>query len=331
MGFHIDVIATTISGSMQDWGKIKHIVPLFRQHGEDNVNLFAVNSHLEARIKACELIQSGRRIIISAGGSGTFNSILEGCYDADVDLSDLKLGFLRKGSADLIGKTLGMPDEIEAAIEVFVNAIRNNRVVPCDVLLVSSEGGDSSPRHFVGYGGAEIFGEIPGYTENRFIKYYKGILSQLFGDLGPFFVGANLAILGRLFRNMLRKKRQWEIIVDDTAVSQGSFQAIIIVNGDLGPNLPFAKSVPLGSGDFHLFAIRDMGTINLYRQLKHAFDASIMEDPARWGFESFRVKKSLKIRPDDEDFFPVNADGSAMECRKSARIEIVDRINLLSS
>ncbi len=29
----IDVIATTISGSIQDWGKVKHIVPLFDSHG----------------------------------------------------------------------------------------------------------------------------------------------------------------------------------------------------------------------------------------------------------------------------------------------------------
>jgi len=330
MSRHIDVIATTISGSMRDWGKTKHIVPLFAEHGEDDVRLFTVDSHREARRKACELIRSGSRILISAGGSGTFNSVLEGCYDAQSDLGQVKLGFLRKGSADLIGKVLGMPDEIEAAVEVFVNSIRNNRVIPCDVILATSEAGDSPHRRFVGYGGAELFGEIPHYTENRFIKYYKGILSQLFGDLGPFFVGTNLAIWARFFKSTGRHQRQWRITVDDFVVAHGCFQAMIIVNGDLGPNLPFARSVPLGSGDFYLFTIRDMGTVNLYRQLKHAWDASMLDDPTRWGFESFRVKNRLIIRPDDDGSFPVNVDGSTFECRGSASFEIIDQIHLLT-
>ncbi len=326
----IDVIATTISGSISDWGKVKYIVPLFHEHGEPDVTLYTADSHREARETACRLVQSGSRTIISAGGSGTFNSVLEGCYDAGIELSGIQLGFLRKGSADLIGKVLGMPDTIEEAVEVFVQSIRNDRVVPCDVIQVSSGGGEPIPRRFVGYGGAEIFGEIPRYTENRYIKYYKGILGQLFGDLGPFFVGTNLAILARLFRTGGRARRRWTISVDGCDVSGGFFQAMIVVNGDLGPNLPFARSVPLGSGDFHLFTLRDRGIGKLYLQMKHAFDATIMDDPVRWGFESFRIRENLILQPDDNGVFPVNVDGSTMRCRQSAQFGIVDRINLLS-
>jgi len=330
MNCHIDVIATTISGSVSDWGKVKRIVPLFAGLGMTDVSLFEADSHAAAREKARELLLSGSRTIISAGGSGTFANILEGCYDSGCDLSGLRLGFLRKGSADLIGKTLGMPDEIEAAIDVFVHAIRDNRVVPCDVLLASSDSGDVRPRHFIGYGGAEIFGEIPYFTENRFIKYYKGLLGQLFGDIGPFFVGTNLAVLSRIPRRLRGRKTRWEISVDDALVSEGYFQAMIIVNGDLGPDLPFARSEPLGSGCFHLFAFRDMGFFNLYRQLKHAFDATIMDDPERWGFESFRIMKNLELRPATDDIFPVNVDGSTMNCEGSVRFEISDTIQLLS-
>ncbi len=330
MNQHIDVIATTISGSIRDWGKIKRIIPLFHALGEKDVSLYTADSHLEARERARQAVKSGSRILISAGGSGTFRSILEGCYDAKVGLKDLRLGFLRKGSADLIGKTLGMPDEIEEAVKTFVNSIRHNRAVPCDVLLASSADVESARCKFVGYGGAELFGEIPYYTENRFTKYYKGILSQLVGDLGPFFVGANLAILRRLPRQIKGKRRQWEILVDGAAATQGCFHAIIIVNGDLGPNLPFARSVPLGSGDFYVFAIRNMGFFKLYRQFRRAWNASIMDDPERWGFESFCVKKKLEIRPDDDEFFPMNVDGSTLKCRKSATIEIIDQIHLLS-
>ncbi|MBI5867926.1 MAG: hypothetical protein HZB43_06495 [candidate division Zixibacteria bacterium] len=330
MSRRIDVIATTISGSVRDWGKTREIAPLFQKHGEYGVAVHAVDTHRDARSKACELVRSGCRILISAGGSGTFNSVVEGCYDSGIEPAAVTLGFLRKGSADLIGKVLGMPDEIEEAVKVFVDSIRADKVVPCDVLLGSSEEGDVPARHFVGYGGAEVFGEIPHYTENRFIKYYKGYLGQLFGDLGPFFIGTNLAILGRFFTRRGRGRYGWEISVDDQVVAQGRYQAMILVNGDLGPDLPFAKDVPLGSGNFYLFTIADKGSIHLYRQLKHAWDSTILEDPKRWGFESYRIMHHLVLRPKTSDPFPVNMDGSALMCRKSARIEIFGRIRLLS-
>lgn len=330
MSHRIEIITTTISGSISDWKKVERIIPLFQQHGENDVHLTVLDSHRAARDKACELARAGHRILISAGGSGTFNSVVEGCHDAGVDLDPLRLGFLRKGSADLIGKVLGMPDTIEEAVGVFVKSIREDRITPCDVLLAQSGQSPSTPRRFVGYGGAEIFGKIPYFTETRFIKYYKGILSQLFGDLGPFFVGMSLANLKRLILPGSQLRREWDIVVDDQSVAQGRFQALIIVNGDLGPNLPFAKDAPLGSGDFHLFAIRDLGTMRLPGQLRAAWNASIMQEPTRWGFESFRVTKSLLLQPKGSTPFPLNVDGSTLECCESARVEITGRLNFLS-
>lgn len=329
-GPEIDVIATSISGSIEDWGKVRRIVPLFESHGFSSVTLFEVGSHQAARMRACECVRNGRRIIISAGGSGTFNRVLEGCYDAGVDLEEVTLGFLRKGSADLIGKVLGMPDDIEEAIKVFADSINAGRTVGCDVILVESEEGDEAPRHFVGYAGAEIFGEIPHVTENRFIKYYKGVLSQLFGDLGPFFVGAGLASVKKVFGRLFRGKLGWQVLVDGAEAAEGRYQAFIIVNGDLGKDLPLAKGVPLGSGDFYLFALRDLGVFKMVGQFKRTWNASILEEPDRWGFEQFRVEESLVLRPDKPKPFSVNVDGSAMPCVKSASFRICDRIKLIS-
>jgi len=287
----IEVIATTISGSIKDWGKVQKIIPLFREHGREDVSLHAVDSHAEAKELTHDLIVKGAKTIISAGGSGTFNSVLEGCISSKVGLKNITLGFLRKGSADLIGKTLGMPDDIESAIKVFVDSLAGKKTVKCDVIQAVSGEENARPRHFVGYGGAGIFGRIPHYTENRFMKYYKGILGQLFGDRGPFFVGAVLAILDKTSKRIGRKKTSWNLMVDDKQASQGSYQTMVIVNGDLGPDLPFAKSVPLGSGDFHLFAIRDLGLLRLPKQFKHAWDSSITDQPELLGFESTVLKR----------------------------------------
>jgi len=326
---HIDVIATTISGSIQDWGKVKRIVPLFHEHGMTDISLHEVDTHRQARDEACTAIRQGGRTIISAGGSGTFNSVLEGCCDSGVPLSEIRLGFLRKGSADLIGKVLGMPDDIESAIRVFVTAIREDRTVPCDVILASSKGEGDVPRHFVGYGGTEIFGRIPHFTENRFIKYYKGVLSQVFGDLGPFTTGMTLALLERLLKAPWTHKRVWSITVDGAQLAQGTYQALIVVNGYLGPELPFS-SAPLGSGSFYLFALRDLGVRKLPAQARHTRDASILQEPERWGMESYAATHSMLLEPDTQSAFPANVDGSTMRCAGGLELRIIDAIRLLS-
>ncbi|MFH1568345.1 MAG: diacylglycerol kinase family protein, partial [Gemmatimonadota bacterium] len=285
----VQVIATTISGSIRDWGKVERIVPLFRQHGREDVALHVVDSHREARDRTRQLVATGSRQIIAAGGSGTFNAVLEGCIDSGVGLGEVTLGFLRKGSADLIGKALGMPDEIEAAIRVFAASLAAGRTVGCDVIRAESGEADAVPRHFVGYGGAAIFGRIPHFTENRLIKYYKGVLSQLFGDLGPFFIGASLASLEKIGCGVFRRPREWAIAVDGEERARGRYQALIIVNGDLGPDLPFARCVPLGSGDFYLFGLRDLGLRQLPGQFRRCFDGTILDDPDRWGLERYQV------------------------------------------
>jgi diacylglycerol kinase family enzyme len=327
----IHVIATTISGSVRDWGKVERIVPLFRELGRADVTLHIARSHAEARERTRALVADGARDLIGAGGSGTFNALLEGCIDAGAGLAGIRLGFLRKGSADLIGKVLGMPDEIGAAVRVFVDALAAGSTVPCDVLRAESAAGEVPPRHFVGYGGAGIFGRIPHFTENRATRYYKGFLGQFFGDLGPFFVGASLATVDQTIRRLARARRPvWSVVVDGDVHATGRYQALVIVNGDLGPDLPFARGVPLGSGDFHLFGLRDVGLRRLPAQFRRSFDASIQQDPERWGFEHHRVAGTLELVPAGVDDFPVNVDGSTLRCRGAARFRIVDRIRLMA-
>lgn len=325
----VDVIATSISGSIRDWRKVERIVPLFAARGMTDVRLRVTDSHREARAVTAAVLREGARLPISAGGSGTFNAVLEGCLDSGVPLRELRLGFLRKGSADLIGKVLGMPDEIDAAVDVFVTSIREGRTAPCDVLRAESAAGEAPPRHFVGYGGAEIFGRIPHYTENRFIKWYKGVLGQIFGDLGPFTTGMTLASLEKIAKRPFRRPRAWRLVVDGRPAAEGRYHAFILVNGYLGPELPWSRD-PLGSGRFHLFALRDRGLARLPAQAWHARRADIQADPERWGLESYAVTERLELAPGDEEPFPLNVDGSTLVCRGAARVSRVDSIRLIS-
>jgi diacylglycerol kinase family enzyme len=326
----IDVIATTISGSIADWKKIERIVPLFAEHGYSDVRLHTVDSHAAARAAACAALKEGGRIPISAGGSGTFRAVLEGCIDSGVELAAVRLGFLRKGSADLIGKVLDMPDEIERAIQVFADSITSDCYLPADILRASSPSNGEVPRHFIGYGGAELFGRIPYYTENRYTKYYKGILSQFFGDLGPFMTGTALALMERLLKTPFRRKTRWRIMADGQQVAEDAFQAIILVNGYLGPELPYSDQ-PLGSGEFYCFGLRNLGAAKLVAQIKHARDGSITDDPARWGLVSIVAKDRLELIPTHGKPFPVNVDGGTFIAEESMLFERTGQIPLIAN
>ena len=326
----IDVIATTISGSIADWKKVERIVPLFAEHGYMDVRLHSVDSHAAARAAACTALKEGGRIPISAGGSGTFRAVLEGCIDSGIELAAIRLGFLRKGSADLIGKVLDMPDEIERAIQVFADSITADCSLPADILRASSPCSGEVPRHFIGYGGAELFGRIPYYTENRYTKYYKGILSQFFGDLGPFMTGTALAVIERLLKTPFRRKTLWRILADGRQVAEDTFQAIILVNGYLGPELPYSDQ-PLGSGEFYCFGLRNLGAAKLPAQIKHARDGSIMDDPVRWGLVPVIAKERLELVPNDDAAFSVNVDGGTFIAQKSMCFERVGKVPLIAN
>jgi diacylglycerol kinase family enzyme len=324
----IEVIATAVSGSIADWSKVQRIEPLFREAGWTAVRLSAVEGHRDARARAAELVRDGARIVISAGGSGTFNAVLAGILDAQPPLAEIRLGFLRKGSADLIGKVLGMPDEVEAAVRVFSTALERDQTEPCDLLRVEALGTGLPAKHFVGYGGAGLFGRIPHFTENRFMKWYKGVLSQVFGDLGPFTTGMSLALGEQLLKAPFRRACNWRLTVDGAEAASGRFQALILVNGYLGPQLAYSEDA-LGSGRFHCYALRDRGGLALLRQAAAARSGAIRRDPVRWGMEHFAATKSLEIACNQP--FPLNVDGSTLLCRDRALIERVGAIPLLSA
>ena len=114
----------------------------------EDVKLYEVDFHLDARKVACDALKAGGKFPISAGGSGTFRAVLEGCIDSQIELLNIRLGFLRKGSADLIGKVLNMPDTIEEAIAVFAKSISSDTYLLADILSASSKESQELPRHY---------------------------------------------------------------------------------------------------------------------------------------------------------------------------------------
>jgi len=139
-----------------------------------------------------------------------------------------------------------------------------------------------------------------------------------------------LALMERLVKSPFRKRTRWRIYADGQLAAEDSYQAIVIVNGYLGPDMPFSKE-PLGSGEFYCFGLRDIGSAKLPAQAKHARNGDIMDDPERWGLTSIVVKDRLELIPDHDEPFPINVDGSTFMAKNSMIFERTGQIPLIAN
>jgi len=326
----INVIATTISGSIKDWKKLDHIEDEFKKYIED-ASVFIVDSHKQAFEKTKDIVTAGGKKIVSAGGAGTFNSVLEGCCSMGPLSTELRLAFLRKGSADLIGKALNIPDDLASAVQIISQSIKEDRIIESDVLKIEtiSQSGNAQNYHMIGFGGFGIFGAIPYFTESRFIKYYKGILGYFFGDRGPFLTGANLAIIRHYWRKLQRNKMRFKIIFDKIEASFENYSNILIINGDLGKHFPVAKGIPLGSGDFQVILAKDWGLFVTYKQLVSSWKGNLSEQQKNLGIQIFRTK-FLKIVPERNKRYFINVDGQLRESYGKTECSLFGKVKLIT-
>jgi diacylglycerol kinase family enzyme len=328
----IAVIATTMSGSFEDQRKVGRIGPAFCAVTNRRVEVHRADTHGEAQRLAHDVVAAGGGIVVSAGGAGTFNAVLEGCHQGEQIPSDLRLAFLRKGSADLIGKVLHVPDDLAAATASIAAGIETDQTVTADVLTVetSEPDGSTQRRHLVGFGGFGVFGEVPRFTESRFIKYYKGVLGTLFGDLGPFFTGLALATVVWWVRRVFGRDRTMTFTVDGAALPTGPWVAMIVLNGDLGNDFPLGRGHALDSGRFRVVGLRYDGLRMILRQVAACRTAALLERPEEYAAVVLEAE-SLTAVPDGDAPQMVNVDGLRLITRGPVRIGISGRVTLIEA
>ncbi|MDH3540339.1 MAG: diacylglycerol kinase family protein [Acidimicrobiia bacterium] len=329
----LEIIATTMSGSLQDQRKVGQIGPVFESLTSRSCHVHTADSHAEARRLANALVAEGARTLVSAGGAGTFNAVLEGSH-VDGNLPpELRVAFLRKGSADLIGKALHISDDLEAGARAIVEGVEHDRVQTADVLAVSTiePDGTAQQRHLVGFGGFGIFGDVPRFTESRFIKAYKGVLGTLFGDLGPFYVGLLLATLTWWVRRLLGCVTPMTLTIDgSTELGPETWGAVLVLNGDLGKDFPLGRDLPLSSGNFRVVALPYRGLRTALGQINACRTGDVLDRPDAFG-AVVGDAVSLVVTPRGRRHrYMVNVDGLQLPTKGTTRIGLSGRITLVA-
>ena len=259
--------------------------------------------------------------------------MLEGCHLGGAVPANLRLAFLRKGSADLIGKVLHVPDDLPAAATAIAVGIDVNADLPADVLAVDTRepDGTAQRRHMVGFGGIGIFGDVPRFTEGRIVKYYKGLLGTLFGDLGPFYVGLALAMVRWWLLRLFGRVAATALTLDEESLPAETWAAVIVLNGDLGKDFPLGRGLPLASGNFRVVLLRYRGVRAMLRQITACRTGALLEHPDNYGAIVRNVRTLLAepiglTRP-----VMVNVDGLRLMARGTVRVSISGRVRLVDA
>jgi diacylglycerol kinase family enzyme/thymidylate kinase len=327
----VDVVATTISGSIEDQLKVGRIGPAFRARTTRPVRVHVAHSHAEAEELTRAAVSRGGRVLVAAGGAGTLNAVLEGAHLDDAVPGDLRLAVLRKGSADLIGKVLGIPDTLPEAVAAILGGIESGDTMPADVLAVEAAGPEDAPvtRHLLGFGGFGVFGEIPRFTESRLIKAYKGVLGQLFGDLGPFMTGFALATVSWNLARVRGRRPRLGLVLDGEELAPETWVSVILLNGDLGRDFRLGRGLDLSSGTFRVIALPYRGPRETVRQAVACRTGAVLDEPARHG-ALVRTVRTLTVRPERAGHEQlVNVDGLKLRARGPVHVSVGSRVALV--
>jgi YegS/Rv2252/BmrU family lipid kinase len=113
----------------------------------------------EAEEQSRQAVRDGRALVVAAGGDGTINEVVNGCFEAgDPAATGSCLGVLPMGTGGDLRRTLGHPLDVEQAAAV----LRAGRARTIDTGRVTCSGfaGGTVVRHFVNIADAGIGGDV---------------------------------------------------------------------------------------------------------------------------------------------------------------------------
>ncbi len=134
---------------------------------------------------AREAVRSGSALVVAVGGDGTASEVIDGLAGARPRDPDPLFGFIPRGTGSDLRRTLGIPQDLEAA----ARTLAGRREIVCDLgrVELTAHDGSAQVRHFANVAGFGVAGVVAGLV-NRGLKLGDGRLS--------FMIASARALLG---------------------------------------------------------------------------------------------------------------------------------------
>lgn len=214
-------------------------------------------------------IGAGSRNILSVGGDGTLNEIVNGVFTQDIcSTPDITLGLLPVGTGNDWGRMFGIPTVYEGAVGVLTEA----KVMLHDIGFAWYFSGDKrEKRYFINIAGLGFESLVVRKTNRQKDKgksnkaiYFYNLLTSLIS-----------------YRNI-----QCDILIDGRKESARVF-SINIGNGRYcgGGMRQTPEAVP-DDGLLDITVIKEMGRLEIIKSLKLLYDGTILSHPKVDGYRA---------------------------------------------
>ncbi len=236
-----------------------------------------------------EGITGGFRNIVSVGGDGTLNEVVNGivlngvCPSTDISLASIPVG-----TGNDWGKMFGITGDYDKTISI----ITGKKHMLHDIGVINYfEGQEKKTRYFINIAGIGFESVVVQKTNNQ-------------KDRGH---GGKLIYLYNLFTSLLYYKNTMvDIIIDDEKISDVIF-SINVGNGKYcgGGMRQTPRALP-DDGLLDVTIIKDIGKFEIIRKLKILYDGTILTHPLIDGYKCTSIKVTSK------SLLKVEADGESL-------------------
>ncbi len=208
-------------------------------------------------------LKKGYQLIVSVGGDGTNNEVVNGFFHQDEAVNNgAAVSFISSGTGSDLIRTLGIPKDYKKAIRHLINS--PVRTVDVGKVAYVSNGGTSDSRYFINIAGLGLDAETVGRV-NRTSKALGGFIS--------FFWGTFISLL--LYHN-----REMVITVDGKVVCNEPVTTILIGNGRYaGGGMQLAPFAKMDDGLFDIVIMKNLKKSDLLFNLPHVYKGRHIDNP----------------------------------------------------
>jgi len=238
---------------------------------------------------AGESIISGFRKIITIGGDGTLNEVVNGVFTNHVcPPSDITLGLIPVGTGNDWGRMLGIPLDYAKAVKI----IREDKRMLHDIGMISFYNGtEKKERYFINIAGLGFESVV--VSKTNFQK-----------DHGH---GGKLIYFYNLITSLISYKNTEAEIIIDGEVRHANVFSVNIGNGRYcGGGMRQTPHALPDDGLLDVTIINGMGKFEIIRNLKILYDGSILDHPKVQGYKCKNVKVS------SDSIIYTEADGESL-------------------
>ncbi|HED23731.1 MAG TPA: diacylglycerol kinase family lipid kinase, partial [Firmicutes bacterium] len=239
-----------------------------------------------------DFLERGHDLIISVGGDGTVNEVVNGFFQNEGAAGDTaSLGIISSGTGRDLARTLGTPlNFAEAARRIY-----RTPSFPVDVGKVKFTGnsGEQEIRYFLNVAGMGLDGDIVARVNNT-SKALGGFVSFLWGTVVS------------LCRYQNKKMK---ITVDGTEICNEPVTFIAVANGCyFGGGMFIAPHAKMDDGWFDIIIARNLSKGNLLLNLPRVYKGTHLDHPLITSLRGREIIVQSDVRP------LLNLDGEQPGC-----------------